>query len=344
MQALMIASIPQKVSIINCFNMKLSFTFFLLFFSICQQSFAQNDNAIAEMNDFGPNPGNLTMFLYANNSGKGKKLPLVVVLHGCGENAGTIAKLTGWNKLADSNHFIVLYPQQKMSNNYDACFNWFKLRDIERGNGECESVHQMINYVRQHYNIDSEQIFITGFSAGAALTVAMMASYPETFKSGAVYAGAAYQLATTTGQGFNTLLGNRVLSKETLVKRVADQNPGYKGKYPTMIIYQGLNDWLVNPKNAGLLIEQWTGICQAASMPEKVEEAFMGIKDIKRSEFTDSAKRTVVVYYEVKHLGHQLMVVPGERNNECGHTGVFGVNKGFNSIYQTAKEFGLIIN
>ena len=68
----------------------------------------------------------------------------------------------------------------------------------------------------------------------------------------------------------------------------------------------------------------------------------MGIEDINRLEYTDSSGNVVVIFYEVNHLGHRLMINPGENENEGGQTGIYGVDKNFHSTYQTALEFGLI--
>jgi feruloyl esterase len=264
------------------------------------------------------------------------------VLHGCGETANSVAELTGWNKLADTNDFIVLYPQQKFVNNVDVCFNWFMNRDIEKGKGECESIIQMIVYAIANYPVDENRIFITGFSAGAAMAVVMTATHPEFFQSGAIFAGGAYHMVNNPFDALNAMLGKKKVNEEKLAEVVRDQNPGYKGEYPTLIIYQGSNDPVVNVRNAEILVRQWTGIHDADTIRDKTEHAYMGINDITRSEYTDASGRTIVILYEVDNLGHRILVKPGEKNDEGGHTGMFSVDKGFHSTYQTAKEFGII--
>lgn len=304
--------------------------------------YSQQTKALTEIDNFGNNPGNLKMFVHTTLPKDTNKLPLVVVLHGCGENAKAVSELTGWNKLADINNFVVLYPQQKLINNPNLCFNWFNDYDIEKGQGECESIFQMISFVRQHYSIDSNRIFITGLSAGAAMSVVMTATHPELFKYGAIFAGGAYKIATNPIDGAKAMLGKNYIPKEKLVADIKKQNPNYKGQYPTLIVYQGLNDPIVNYKSATLLVNQWTGINNSDTIPEKIERAFMGIEDISRTEYRDSLGKTVFIFYEVNNLGHRLIIKPGEKENEGGQTGIFGVDKGFHSTYQTAKEFGII--
>ncbi len=304
--------------------------------------YCQQTKALTETADFGSNPGNLKMFVHINSRKDTNKIPLVIVLHGCGQNAKDAAELTGWNKLADINDFVVLYPQQKLLNNPNLCFNWFNDRDIEKNQGECESIFQMISFAKKYYAVDSNKIYITGLSAGAAMSVVMATVHPELFKYGAIFAGVAYKIADNPIEGFEAMLGKKYISKEKLVKAVREQNPKYKGQYPSMIIYQGLSDGVVNYKNASFLVNQWTDINNSDTIPDNIERSFLGIADISRTEYADSMGRKTVILYEVKNLGHELLIKPGEKENEGGHKGMFGVNKGFHSTYQTAKDFGIL--
>lgn len=317
-------------------------TFIFFFFLQCSNVFSQ-DSSLVHIDHFGINPGNLKMFIYPDEQKKDTSLkPLLVVLHGCGQSVDEIAQLTGWNKLASLNDFIVLYPHQKVLNNVSTCFNWFRNADINKGQGECESIYRMILYMKEHYPVDSNRIFITGLSAGAAMAVVMMSTHPELFKSGAIFAGGAYKLATNAFASASVMAGTNKASREELMQHVLEQNPGYKGGYPTMIIYQGLNDLVVNHKNAGLLIRQWTGIHHCDAVPDKTDTAFMKIADINRMEYWDSSGKAVVTFYEVNNLGHRVLVKPGPAKDEGGETGIYGMNKNFHSSFQTAKEFGII--
>ena len=94
----------------------------LLVLNLC--SFAQNN--LTKVKNFGKNKGNLKMYTYVpNNLDTSKKNPLVFVLHGCTQCASQISKETGWNKLADSLNFIVVYPEQRKINNVAKCYNFF---------------------------------------------------------------------------------------------------------------------------------------------------------------------------------------------------------------------------
>ena len=315
----------------------------LLSFLVVDSTNAQQTDALIQINKFGSNPGNLKMFVYSNAEKKDSILkPLIVVLHGCSQTAEEVAELTGWNKLGKLNKFIVLYPQQRFINNVSSCFNWFRINDIDKGQGESESIYQMIRHMIGNYEVDSTRIFITGLSAGAAMAVVMMSTHPETFRSGAIFAGGAYKLADNAIESPGVMAGTKKLSQEQLVKNVVEQNPSYAGAYPAMIIYQGLNDMVVNHKNADLLISQWAGIHHCDTVPEKTETAFMNVTDITRKEYADSSGQTVITFYEVNNLGHRLLVKPGSKPDEGGKVGTYGAARNFHSTYQTAKDFGIL--
>jgi len=313
-----------------------------LFFIVSLDALAQKELSFTKIKKFGKNRGNLKMFVHHKNLPDTGKVPLVVVLHGCNQKAAGVAALTGWNKLAGINDFVVLYPQQRNINNPNLCFNWFKKRDIRKNKGECASIMQMINYCLKNYPIDTNNIFITGVSAGAAMSVAMMATYPDVFKMGAVFAGGAYRLGTNPVGAFRVMLGRKNKTVEKLTKNVRKQNPGYEGKYPPLIIYQGQSDPVVAPRNAHILAAQWAGLFQADTTNHYSENAYMGIDDITRREYHDTSGNMYMVMYLIEKLGHRVLVKPGDDDNEGGRTGLYGADKGFHSTYQTAKEFGII--
>ena len=149
---------------------------------------------LTETVGFGTNPGDLKMFSYLPRDQRARqKLPLVVVLHGCTQNAARYDTGAGWSTLATRYGFALLMPEQKPSNNANTCFNWFNPEDIARGSGEALSIRQMIARMAREHGIDQKRVFITGLSAGGAMTAVMLATYPEVFAGGAIIAGLPYR-------------------------------------------------------------------------------------------------------------------------------------------------------
>ena len=101
---------------------------------------------------------------------------MVVVLHGCGQTAAGYDLGAGWSTLAKHYGFALLMPEQQSSNNANGCFNWFNPEDTARDSGEACSIRQMIARMAGDAGIDARRIFVTGLSAGGAMTSVMLAT------------------------------------------------------------------------------------------------------------------------------------------------------------------------
>jgi feruloyl esterase len=312
---------------------------FLTLISV-QCAFSQN---IKRVRHFGKNKGHLKMFVHVPpNLDTAKAAPMVVMLHGCLQCASKADKQSGWSKLADENGFYVLYPQQRRINNFQKCFKWYKRKHTNKNRGENYSIKKMVDYMKKNYDIDSSRVFITGLSAGAAMSVIMMADYPETFNSGAIFAGGAYKAGNGMVSGVMAMLGWRVKSAEKWGNIVRKQNPDYKGEYPRMIIYQGNSDWIVNKRNGIEIMKQWTNLHHISTIPAQTIDGYAGIKDIHRTIYSSSKQKEAVVFYKVDGLSHALLVDPGKCSTQGGRRGFFSKDKNYFSTLWTAYDFGLI--
>ena len=149
---------------------------------------------LVEMTSFEPAPGNLRMLSYVPDD-LPPGAPLVVVLHGCTQTAAGYDHGTGWSTLADRLGFALLLPEQQRVNNPNSCFTWFALEDSARDHGEPLSIRHMIERMVVDHVIDRRRIYVTGLSAGGAMTSVMLATYPELFAGGAILAGLPYRCA-----------------------------------------------------------------------------------------------------------------------------------------------------
>src|SRR5262249_10019628 len=143
--------------------------------SPASESAASSDNAatssVAEISNFGDNPGELKMYEYVPRN-LAPNAPVVLVLHGCMQSA-TDAAQTGWNTLADELGFLVVYPEQQTSNNAMRCFNWAgeygDPANLQRGKGENQSVKKMVETALSKHGGDPKRVYILGFSAAAGM-------------------------------------------------------------------------------------------------------------------------------------------------------------------------------
>ena len=95
---------------------------------------------------------------------------VVIALHGCGQSASDYYGHSGWPKYADLYRVALVLPEQTSSNNPLSCFNWYTAGDIGRGQGEALSIKQMVDYAVAHYGSDPRRVYVTGLSAGGAMT------------------------------------------------------------------------------------------------------------------------------------------------------------------------------
>lgn len=294
-----------------------------------------------EIDNVAPNPGNLKMFVY-EPEGLSTNAPLVVALHGCTQRAIDYAQETGWNNLADQYGFLVLYPEQQGENHQMNCFNWYQEQDINKGDGEALSIKVMVDYMKKNYSIDADRIYVSGLSAGGAMTVVMLATYPEVFKAGAVIAGLPYKATTTLEGALSAMRGEIDQSPDAWGSLVQEQNPDYEGEYPSLVLFHGTKDAVVNQQNMEELIEQWTHL-HGIDMRE-VEEIsnFDNNPYIRRRQYTNMYHIPKIVAYEAERMGHGIGVDPGDGPKKGGQTGKYAFDQNFFYTYWAAEFFELI--
>lgn len=305
--------------------------------------FPADKSKLTEVKSFGENPGNLNLHYYDPfETTDTLNRPMVVVLHGCNQNAKTISELSGWNKLAKLYNFYVLYPEQKRINNGSDCFNWFQYEDIQKNKGESASILSMCAYMQKNFRIDSTKIFVTGMSAGGAMTVVMLAAYPDKFSAGASFAGGAYKSAGSALEALNVIQGKFQQTKETIRTAVTEENPDFSNDYPSLYIYHGTNDKVVNYKNADQLVKQWKSLFPSEPLSVSETENFKTINGLTVKSWENQKGIVRIKLYTMKDLGHYYMIKPGDKNNEGGKPGIFSSQKGFHSTWQAAVDFGLV--
>jgi poly(hydroxyalkanoate) depolymerase family esterase len=290
------------------------------------------------VSSFGTNPGNLNMYSYVP-TGIAGKAPLVVVMHGCTQNATTVATQSGWNTLADRHKFFVVYPEQNSANNSSNCFNWFVQGDENRNQGEAYSIKQMVDYMKAAYNIDTTQIFATGLSAGACMTNVMLACYPDIFKAGAVMAGAPYKAGSSALYGYTT-----APTPQAWGDSVKTGYPSYTGTYPKVAVFQGSSDFVVSPSNETEIMKQWTNVHNTDQTADASVSSFNGNAYVTKNTYNDNNGNEVVETYTLSGMGHAIALDTGSCYQQCGATGTYALEVYFSSTFWAAYFFNILNN
>ena len=301
---------------------------------------AHANSALTEVAAFGDNPGNLRMLSYVPE-GLPAGAPLVVVLHGCTQTAAEYDRGAGWSTLAERFGFALLLPEQQRANNANLCFNWFQPEDITRGQGEPASIAAMVTAMIDTHRLDHRRVYVTGLSAGGAMTAAMLATYPDVFAGGAIIAGLPYGSASNIPEAFGVMGQGRVRPARELGDRVREASD-HRGPWPTVSIWQGTSDTTVNPVNAEELRKQWAdvhGIANATASEGSVDGAAHRV-------WHSANGRDAVETYVINGLGHATPIDPdaSDEDAQCGTVGAsrFILPAGISSTYRIAESWGLI--
>nr|WP_246742521.1 PHB depolymerase family esterase [Microvirga splendida] len=292
-------------------------------------------NRLTEVSGFGANPGNLRMLTYVPEAVSASPA-LVVVLHGCTQTAAGYDHGSGWSALADRYGFILLYAEQREANNPKRCFNWFQLGDIERDKGEACSIRQMVEFAIKQHNVDRSRVFVTGLSAGGAMTATMLATYPEVFASGAIIAGLPYRCATSVPEAFECMFQGQTRSAQEWGDLVRNAS-SHRGPWPKVSVWHGSADATVKPMNAGEIIKQWTNVHGLTSSPTSSET----VDGYPRRVWTAPSGEDVIEEYVITGMAHGTPLDTGNDENSYGAAGPFLLDVGISSSYRIAKFWGL---
>lgn len=164
--------------------------------------------------------------------------PLIVLLHGCQQDAADFAQGTGMNALAQKCQCLVLYPEQLAKANHMRCWNWYERGHQSRDAGEPAMLAALARHVLKKRQGDPTRVYIGGLSAGGAMATLTARLYPELFAAAGVHSGVPAGAARDVMSAFNVMSSG--------ASRTAELPPG--PAVPT-IVFHGSDDRTVHPGN-----------------------------------------------------------------------------------------------
>jgi len=222
--------------------------------------------------------------------------PLIVMLHGCTQNADDFAAGTAMKVLAEAHDCLVLYPEQSHRANPTLCWNWFEAEQQGREGREPSLIAGMTREVTARWQGDQHRVYVAGLSAGGAMAAVMGATYPDVYAAIGVHSG------LPVGTARDLVSGMAAMKKARSGRgRVA----GKVTKPVPIIVFHGDMDDKVHPYNGEAVLEQFLhpvqGSCNAAHRQIQHGGEELGFT---RTEILDSVGRAVAEYWQLHRAGH----------------------------------------
>jgi poly(hydroxyalkanoate) depolymerase family esterase len=213
----------------------------------------------------------------------GEQLPLMVMLHGCGQDANSFAASTRMNRIAMRERFLVLYPEQDRLANGQGCWNWFDT-GTGRAHGEAALIMQAIDQVCLLHPVDRTRVAIAGLSAGASMACLLVTRHPRRFQAVVMHSGIPPGTAHSTLSALGAMHGHR----PTLP--LAATPSTMEAHWPPLLVIHGDADTVVSPHNGQAAAQVWAQAAGArASQARSVQRGkrhAMSVTDFKRKGST----------------------------------------------------------
>jgi poly(hydroxyalkanoate) depolymerase family esterase len=241
-----------------------------------------------------------------------RRVPLLVLIHGCRQKAEDIAEGTRITALADEVGCLVLLPRQNPRANAWGCWNWFDSASV-RGWGETAIVAAQVRAVRRKYRIDRKRVFVAGMSAGGALAAALGVRRPELVAGVFIHSGIACGAASSALAALNVLKRGADTDIAAIAREARERAAPRALPVPLLAI-QGADDDVVAPVNAAQLVRQYlvlnghpagdAGARDALPQPDHVStEKLVDSRTVTTSDWR-VGDRVVARHVLVDGLGH----------------------------------------
>lgn len=221
----------------------------------------------------------------------GEKLPLLVMLHGCHQDAKSFADSTRMNALAARERFLVLYPEQPRLSNAQGCWNWF---DTQSGRAFAEAawIMKAVDQAGMLYAADRERTAVAGLSAGASMAALLATRYPQRFKALVMHSGIPPGTASSPVSAVGAMQGRR-----------QPQTPDDVAQdWPPLMVIHGDADGIVSARNADAAALMWSQAGGAKAGEPQAQQR--GARYPTTVTHFKRSRRLVATLVQVGGLGH----------------------------------------
>ena len=176
--------------------------------------------------------------------------PLLVLLHGCTQDAEDFARGTRFDALADSAGVVLAYPEQTAAHHPQKCWSWY-----DPASPEPAIVAAITRDVMAQQPIDPARVYVAGISAGGAMALNTAAAHPTLYAAVGVHSAVPYGAASNVGEALAVMRAGPADDPLADAAR-AVLDAGNRPALP-LIAFHGAADAVVHPDNGRRLAEQW---------------------------------------------------------------------------------------
>ncbi len=226
----------------------------------------------------------------------GRALPLVIALHGAGENAAHFAAETAFAAPADAREVMVAFPDGTSNAQGGRTFNarFCCGEAVTRQVDDVGFIGAVIDDIARQYPLDRTRVYATGMSNGGMLTYVLAAVHPEWFL-GIAPVSAAIGGMTRGGQTYLVPMPDRPVSV-MIVHGMRDPLVLYEGGSSTALSFP--NHWKLSVADA---LSFWATVDHCPNPPEICDIAAGALRSIG---YTGCAASSTVRLWAIKDGDH----------------------------------------
>lgn len=198
--------------------------------------------------------------------------PLVIQIHGGGQDGMRWADITIWHELAEKHNFIVVYPNSPKP----GCWNCDD-RDIQY-------LLDLIMNLKETYQIDEERIYMQGMSNGDMMTLAFTMKHPD------ILAAACYTSGPSSKEGID---GDTPIGELPIMQERGELDVNWMLTPETEDVYK--NRYTLNDENR----ELWA---RSNGIENILPEVVIHGKD---NFLIYEGSKAPVINWEIKDMGHR---------------------------------------